>query len=56
VHILEGEVTIRHDGGPSITLRAGDTAHFPVGLTTEWLVPQHVRKAFTLRTDEPLVL
>jgi uncharacterized cupin superfamily protein len=56
VHVLEGEVTISQPGGPAVTLKAGDTAHFPLGLTTEWLVPRYVRKAFTVRTAEPLVL
>jgi uncharacterized cupin superfamily protein len=56
VHVLEGEATIKPEGGPAITLRAGDTAHFPLGLQTEWLVPRHIRKAFTVRTAEPLVL
>jgi uncharacterized protein len=56
VHILEGEVTIKQESGPTVTLRPGDTAHFPLGLKTEWLVPHHVRKVFTVRTAEPLVL
>ncbi len=56
VHVLEGEVSISQQGGPTVTLKAGDSAHFPVGLKTEWLVPRYVRKAFTVRTAEPLVL
>jgi len=56
VHILEGEVTISQQGGPTLTLKPGDVAHFPVGLKTEWLVPKYVRKVFTVRTAEPLVL
>ena len=56
VHVLEGEVTIREEGGTSHTLRAGDFAHFPRGLKTEWHVPNYVRKVFTLRTPEPFVL
>ena len=54
VHVLEGEVTIREEGGKSYTLKAGDCAHFPRGLKTEWHVPSFVRKFFTLRTPEPL--
>jgi len=53
VHILEGEVTIREDGGATHTLKTGDVAHFPRGLTTYWQVPKFVRKFFTLRTPEP---
>ena len=56
VHILEGEVTIREEGGPTHTLRAGDVAHFPRGLTTYWHVPRFVKKYFTLRTPEPFNL
>lgn len=56
VHILEGEVTIREEGGKTHTLKAGDFAHFPRGLKTEWHVPNFVRKFFTLRTPEPLNL
>ncbi|MBM4067559.1 MAG: DUF861 domain-containing protein [Planctomycetes bacterium] len=52
VHVLEGEATIRAEGGESQTLRAGDCAHFPRGLKTEWHVPNFVRKFFTLRTPE----
>ena len=56
VCILEGEVTIREAGGISHTLKAGDVAHFPRGLTTDWDVPKFVRKFFTLRTAEPFNL
>ncbi|MFN0195662.1 MAG: cupin domain-containing protein [Planctomycetaceae bacterium] len=56
VHILEGEVSITQENGPTITLKAGDSAHFPCGAKTEWLVPKYVRKFFTLRTSEPFVL
>jgi len=54
IHVLEGEVTIRDASGKSIRLAAGDMAHFPRGLVTEWHVPNYVRKFFTLRTPEPL--
>jgi uncharacterized cupin superfamily protein len=53
VNILEGEVTIREEGGPTHNLKAGDVAHFPRGLTTYWHVPRFVRKYFVLRTPEP---
>ena len=56
VYILEGEVTIREDGGAAHTLAPGDFAHFPIGLTTFWTVGRYVKKAFTLRTPEPLRL
>ena len=56
VCILEGEVTIREEGGATHTLKAGDVAHFPRSLTTYWHVPKCVRKFFTLRTPEPFNL
>ncbi len=56
VHILEGEVTIRDETGQTRTLTAGQTAFFPLGLNTEWSIPQFVRKVFTVRTKEPLSL
>ncbi len=43
VHILEGEVIVDDGTGPR-TLRAGDVAYFPEGLTTLWTVPTYVRK------------
>ncbi len=43
IHILEGEVTVR-EGDAELTLRAGDVAYFPAGLTTYWTVPTYVKK------------
>jgi uncharacterized cupin superfamily protein len=57
IHVLEGEVEIREDGTDnSVTLRAGDMAHFPLGMKTHWHVKQAVRKFFVIRTPEPLEL
>jgi uncharacterized cupin superfamily protein len=56
IHVLEGEVTVQEEGGKSYTLKAGDCAHFPRGLKTQWQVPRLVRKFFTLRTPEPFKL
>ncbi|MBC8355731.1 MAG: DUF861 domain-containing protein [Planctomycetes bacterium] len=57
VHVLEGEVDIVEDGTESVlTLRAGDLAHFPLGMKTHWHVKQPVRKFFVIRTPEPLEL
>src|SRR5262245_4316025 len=56
VHVLEGEVTIREENGPTHTLKAGDVAHFPLGLTTFWHVSKFVRKFFVLRTPQPFNL
>lgn len=54
VHILAGEVEITELPGTTYTLRAGDLAHFPLGLKTEWRVIQTVRKVFTIRNPQPL--
>jgi uncharacterized cupin superfamily protein len=54
--ILEGEVTIESSGKKKVTLRAGDHAHFPLGLQAVWTVPKYVKKTFVLRTPEPLKL
>ena len=56
VQILEGEATIQEESGKTVTLRRGDLAHFPKGMKSVWTVPNYVRKVFTLRTDEPLVM
>jgi len=46
VQILEGEVVIEEQnaGRKVHTLRAGDTAFFPDGLTTHWTVIKYVKK------------
>ena len=54
--ILEGEAIITSDNGGTTTLRAGDTAHLPLGLRTSWHVPTYVKKTFVLRTPAPLEL
>ena len=56
VYILEGEATIQEDGGETYTVRVGDIAHFPLGLKTNWHVPEFVKKVFTIRTPEPFEL
>lgn len=57
VRVLDGEVDITEDGTDNtITLRAGDMIHFPLGMKTHWHVKQAVRKFFVLRTPEPLEL
>lgn len=44
IQILEGEVHVTREDGRTVTLRAGDTAHFPPGSTAVWEVPEYVRK------------
>lgn len=54
--ILEGEAIITAYSGAMTTLRAGDHAHFPLGLKASWHVPAYVKKTFVLRTPAPLEL
>jgi uncharacterized cupin superfamily protein len=56
VRVLEGEVTITENDGESYKLRAGDLAHFPIGMTTRWDVSKTIKKFFVIRTPEPLKL
>ncbi len=51
--ILEGEATVEEDDGTTHTLRAGDFAHFPLGLKTKWHIPERVRSLFFIVTPEP---
>jgi uncharacterized protein len=57
VHILDGGVTVRQEGGGALTLGPGDTAYFPLGMVTHWDVPSFVRKFFVVRLPggSPLV-
>lgn len=57
VYVLEGVVHITEDGTDNtVTLRAGDTAHFPLGMKAHWHVEMAVRKFFVIRTPEPFEL
>jgi uncharacterized cupin superfamily protein len=55
VHILEGEVTVRH-GGATYALRPGDVLHVPAGFTTHWDVPKYVKKFWVQRFAERSLL
>jgi uncharacterized protein len=48
VYLIEGEVIVE-DGGESYRLQAGDTAHFPQGITTIWRVIEKMTKYFVAR-------
>ena len=57
VHVLEGEAEITEIGTDNtITLRAGDMTHLPLGLKAHWRVKSKIRKYFVARTPEPLEL
>lgn len=51
VYVVEGEVTVTdcRPGGPTRTLTAGDTAHFPQGCTTIWQITRKLTKYFVAR-------
>ena len=38
IHVLEGEVEIAVDGGPTLHLGAGEVASFAVGTQTRWQI------------------
>ncbi len=47
VYLIAGEVTVTQVGSDRHwTLRAGDTAHFPQGITTIWEVTRRITKYF----------
>ncbi|MBE0683923.1 MAG: DUF861 domain-containing protein [Anaerolineales bacterium] len=52
VQILEGEVIIQEEGA-EYTLKAGDTAYFPEGLTAIWTVPKYVKKFAVFHSSPP---
>lgn len=45
-YILAGEVVVTPQGGEAVTLRAGDLAVFPAGLSCTWDVRQPIRKHY----------
>jgi hypothetical protein len=50
-HVLAGEPFAR--SLTTVVLRAGDVGHFPTGATTEWFVPEYVRKLAFHRAVPP---
>lgn len=56
VIILEGEVHITPEHGPSYTLRAGDMGYFAAGSAAVWRVDDYVKKAAFLRRPMPAPL
>jgi uncharacterized cupin superfamily protein len=51
IYLIEGEVTVIEapPSTQSYVLRAGDTAHFPQGITTIWQVTRRMTKYFVAR-------
>ncbi len=48
IYLIEGEMTV-HQGDRAFAMRAGDTAHFPQGVTVVWEVTRRVTKYFVAR-------
>jgi len=50
IYLIEGEVTVTQTGSDRTwTLRPGDTAHFPQGVTTVWQITRRMTKYFVAR-------
>lgn len=52
VYLVEGELTVtecQEEDGRVYQLKAGDTAHFPQGITTIWHVTKKMTKYFVAR-------
>lgn len=47
-HLLEGDVEIALDGGPTVRLRAGDVVSFPKGAQSTWTVHAPLKKFFVI--------
>jgi uncharacterized cupin superfamily protein len=54
--IISGAVVITDERGEERRLSPGDTAFFPAGSTSTWLVPVHVRKLAVLHHAIPVSL
>ena len=46
--IIEGEATIRTEGGESYFIKSGDLVEFPLGLYCEWQITKSIKKHFRL--------
>lgn len=47
--VIEGEVTVTPDAGTPVTIKAGDFATFPRGMSCTWEVTRPIRKHFNFR-------
>jgi uncharacterized cupin superfamily protein len=47
-YLLEGEVLVTPTDGSPVTIRAGDLALFPAGLSCEWNIVRSLRKHYRL--------
>src|SRR5712692_6741623 len=56
ITVIAGRVTVADKSGATRTFKAGDVAHFPVGLEATWTVHETVRKVYALFSPTPLDL
>ena len=52
--LVAGRVTVTPEGEEAMEIATGDLVFFPEGTKTRWQVHETVRKAFHLRSSEPL--
>lgn len=50
IHVLEGSMTVRPDGGDAITVVPGVSAVFPIGWSGTWEIHERIRKQFVVFT------
>jgi uncharacterized cupin superfamily protein len=48
LHVLDGDLDIAVDGGPTVTLGPGDIASFPKGAVSTWTIRAPFRKFFVI--------
>lgn len=48
MHLLEGEVELTVDGGPTLTVKPGDTVFVPQGTPCAWVSKVYVRKFYVV--------
>jgi hypothetical protein len=56
VHVIEGGVTVTDANGVSRTLKAGDMAFFPAGVSARWHVDHYIRKVAFCQQPAPAIL
>lgn len=45
-YVTEGEVVVTPDGGEPVTIKTGDLATFPAGMSCTWDIKQALRKHY----------
>lgn len=45
-YVIEGEVIVTPDTGEPVTIKAGDLATFPAGMSCTWDIKQAIRKHY----------